>query len=192
MRLLRNGAMALAIAGVALTATSATADDRGGPGYYGKPYPSSWQGSYAGVNAGFGELDGGFIGGQIGHNWQNGKIVYGIEGDFQLSNMEEDFNRFGVNASFSIDWFATVRGRAGYLVDPNILLYGTAGFAIVSFSFDSNIPNFRDDGTETDLVVGVGIEGKINETMTGRLELLSSDELDGEIIRAGLNFKLGR
>src|SRR5262245_51172340 len=150
MRLLRNGAMALAIAGVALTATPAAADDRGGP--FGKPW--SWQGSYAGLNAGFGELDGGFIGGQIGHNWQNGKVVYGIEADFQLSGMEEEF--FGV--SVSIDWFATVRGRVGYLVDPNILVYGTAGFAVVRASAD--VPGFGSvDDTGTDLVIGLGIEG---------------------------------
>src|SRR5262245_44954567 len=172
--------MAFAIAGVALIATQAAADDRGSP--FGKPW--SWQGSYAGLHAGFGELDGGFIGGQIGHNWQNGKVVYGIEADFQLSGMEED--SFGV--SVSLDWLATARGRLGYLVDTNSLVYGTAGFGIVSF--DTNIPGI--DGTETDLIVGLGIEGKISETMTGRLEVLTSDDLDGEIIRAGLNFKLGR
>jgi outer membrane immunogenic protein len=189
MRLLREGAMALAVAATSLAAVPAAADDRRtGPAYY----APAWQGLYAGANVGFG--DGGAVGGaQIGYNWQSGRFVYGLEGDFSLTSIEEEACLGGMCISASIDWFATVRGRAGYLVDPNILVYGTAGVGIVSWSMDSNIPGLSlPDGTETDLIFGIGVEGRINDTMTAKLELLTGDELDGEVIRAGLNFKLGR
>jgi outer membrane immunogenic protein len=33
------------------------------------------------------------------------------------------------NANQSIDWYGTVRGRAGWIATPNLLLFGTGGFA---------------------------------------------------------------
>ncbi len=124
MRLLRGSAMALAIAAAGLAATPrAAADDRGGgPDYYGVPYPLSWHGSYAGVHLGFGDGDGVVGGGQIGYNWQSGRIVYGIEADFALSSMEDEASGCipgagCVFAGASLDWLATVRGRVGYLID---------------------------------------------------------------------------
>jgi outer membrane immunogenic protein len=203
MRVLRETATALAVAAAVLTATAAAADDRGGPGYYAEPYPSSWTGAYAGVHAGFGE--GGAVGGgQIGYNWQSGRIVYGVEADFSLSSIGDDASGCidGVGCAFAstdLDWLATVRGRVGYLIGPGILAYATAGFGIASWSAEvgATIPGMasaraRFDGTETDFVFGFGVEGKISETMTARLELLAFDDFDVDIIRAALNFKLGQ
>jgi outer membrane immunogenic protein len=39
---------------------------------------------------------------------------------------------FTVNSSVSSDWLATVRGRAGFLVTPALLLYGTGGLAVAN------------------------------------------------------------
>jgi outer membrane immunogenic protein len=195
MKLLREAAIALTVAAASLTAGPAGADDRRmGPAYYDGPaYAPAWQGLYAGVNVGIGDGDGVVGGGQIGYNWQSGRLVYGLEGDFSLSSIEEEACLAGMCISASIDWFATIRGRAGYLIDPRILVYATAGIGIVSWSMDSNIPGLSlPDGTETDVIFGFGVEGRVNDTMTAKLELLTSDELDGEVIRLGLNFKLGR
>jgi outer membrane immunogenic protein len=206
MRLLRESALALAIAAAGLaTLPPAAADDRsGGADYYGLPHPLAWHGTYAGVHLGFGDGDGVVGGGQIGYNWQSGRVVYGIEADFALSSMEEEASGCipgagCVFAGASLDWLATVRGRVGYLIDPRILAYATAGFGIASWSAEAGItgPAFEDvrirfDGTETDFVFGLGVEGKINETMTARLEFLGFSDFDVDIIRAGLNFKLGR
>jgi len=202
MRSLRESATAVAVGAAVLLATPATADDRGGPGYYGAPYPSSWQGAYVGVHAGFAE-DGAVGGAQIGYNWQNGRIVYGVEADFSFSSIEEEasgcFGGACVFASASLDWLATFRGRVGYLVSPGILAYATAGFGVASWSAEAgaSVPGLppariQFDGTETDFVFGIGVEGKINETMTARLELLPFDDFDVDIIRAALNFKLGQ
>ena len=91
---------------------------------------------------------------------------------------------------------ATVRGRIGYLIDPRVLVYATAGIGIVSWSAEGSIAGcpactIKLDGTESDLVFGLGVEGKINETMTGRIEFLSGGDLDADVVRAALNFKLG-
>jgi opacity protein-like surface antigen len=92
---------------------------------------------------------------------------------------------------------ATVRGRIGYLIDPRILAYATAGIGIASWSAEAGISGcpgcgVRLDGTETDFIFGLGVEGKISETMSARLELLTGNDLDVDVVRLGLNFKLGR
>jgi outer membrane immunogenic protein len=181
MVVLRTKLFGLAVlAGLALSATGAQAGGtpRGETAYADRP--SIWQGLYGGVHLGHAEsdFDDGLVGGvQLGYNWRNGLIVYGLEADISASNA--DF----------IDWLGSVRGRVGYLIQPGLLLYGTAGLGVVSF-----------DNTETGFVFGVGVEGKLSETMSARLEYLNYNIDSGHghgdddigVIRAGLNIKLNR
>ena len=96
--------------------------------------PCLWLGPYVGANAGFqwtsnvgGLSTGGFTGGiQGGYNWQNGPFVYGVEADFNLSNAGGTFAGY----QFSNPWFGTLRGRAGYVFNNVVFLYGTAGLAV--------------------------------------------------------------
>ena len=114
--------------------------------------------------------DSGFVGGlQIGKNWQAGKIVYGIEGDLSLSGTD------------GIDWVGTLRGRLGYLVNPSILVYGTAGLGFIDFEFGGN---------ETEFVYGLGVEGRLTEATTLRLEYVTFNDTDVDIVRLGVNWKL--
>lgn len=89
----------------------------------------------------------GFVGGfQTGYNYQfKDKFVVGLEADIQGSNISGSGNRsgYGYNQNnigsgsattiggaqvFSgIDWLGTVRGRLGYLWNPSLMLFGTAG-----------------------------------------------------------------
>ena len=105
--------------------------------------PCLWLGPYVGTNVGFqwtsnvgtglqgtsnvgGLRSSGFTGGiQGGYNWQNGPWVYGVEADFNLSSASGTFADF----QFSNPWFGTLRGRAGYVVNNVVFLYGTAGLA---------------------------------------------------------------
>jgi outer membrane immunogenic protein len=49
---------------------------------------------------------------------------------FRFLNLGEPNRRTqSTNAEQSTDWYGTVRGRAGWLATPNLLLFGTGGFA---------------------------------------------------------------
>jgi outer membrane immunogenic protein len=179
MGVLRTGVIGLTVlVGIGLATPAAVADDTriAGPYYERYERPSIWSGLYGGVHLGHADADhdDGFVGGvQLGYNWQANQIVYGLESDISLSGMH------------SIDWLASVRGRAGFLIQPRLLVYGTAGLGLVN-------------GGDTDagFVFGLGIEGKLTNAMSARLEYLSfnSDSAHGDgvgAIRAGLNIKLG-
>lgn len=208
MQISLSRAVALAVlAGFAVAAGPAAADDGRGPDGY--DYPPIWRGWYAGLHLGYGEAgsaDGVVGGGQIGRNWQNGLIVYGWEADVSLSDIS-DSESFTVcvepgdcvtaRASGSIDWMVAARGRLGYLFQPNLMAYATAGLGIVSGSSASvTVPGFKRqaisvDDTETAFVYGIGLEGKLGGTSTVRVEYLGFSDTEIDVIRAGLTFKLG-
>jgi len=177
MVVLRRGFYGLAVvAGLAFSTTATWAGGSVAAGPYDRP--GIWTGLYGGVNLGHvdADHDDGIAGGvQVGYNWRSQQFIYGVEGDLSITNMDQ------------IDWLGSVRGRLGYLLQPNLLLYGTAGVGVV------NAVN-----TDTGFVWGLGVEGKVADGMTARLEYLSFDNNDNHhgdninVIRAGLNFKLGR
>ena len=72
-------------------------------------------------------------GGQVGYNWQvTDKVVVGVESDFQrIGGGGNNWNAGWLSsssASNSSSWIGSVRGKAGYLVTPNLQVYGTGGF----------------------------------------------------------------
>src|SRR5262245_60492740 len=202
MEVARRCVLALAVlVSTAVVSIPAIADGGSYKAYANRDYyPSIWRGLYAGVHVGFGDGDGVLGGGQLGYNWQSDRIVYGVEADFALSSIEQEVRACSsfacAHASSSLDWMATVRGRIGYLIDPRILAYATAGIGIVSWSAEAGISGcpgcgIKLDGRESDFVFGLGIEGKISETMSARVDFLTGGDLDVDVVRAGLNFKLG-
>jgi len=89
---------------------------------------------------------GGVFGFQFGHNWQWGPVVGGLEIDFSGADIKETTTfvspsettrgtalfavaplGVAVTRDTKIDELASARGRLGYLILPNWLLYGTAG-----------------------------------------------------------------
>jgi outer membrane immunogenic protein len=167
MMLWRSSLLALTMSAALIGGANLAAAD--GPGGQWPNIPWSWNGLYGGVHLGMAGRNDDLIGGvQIGRNWQSGKIVYGIEGDISFS--END----------NIDWMGTVRGRLGYLISPSILAYGTAGLGLVETNHG---------GSDSELVTGIGVEGKLTTTTTVRLEFLNFSDRDMDVIRAGFNFK---
>jgi outer membrane immunogenic protein len=80
----------------------------------------------------------GAIGGfQWGSNWQFDRTVLGLESDFSFSGIKASQTINGVllgipftaTAEQSVKWLSTTRLRVGYLVTPDVLVYGTGGLA---------------------------------------------------------------
>jgi outer membrane immunogenic protein len=110
-------------------------------------------------------VDGGLGGGQFGYNWQIDRSwVLGLEGDIQWTGERSsasqttvsprygafpnglpnpvgpDFNAIASQTgalAYDLQWFATFRGRAGILADPQTLLYATGGLAVGDFKYSA-------------------------------------------------------
>jgi outer membrane immunogenic protein len=165
-------------------------------------------------------VDGGVFGGQIGYNWQvDRKWVIGLEADGQWTgergstnnnlgsiNFPTPGNDFNITASASLrnettlPWFATFRGRAGFLADPSLLLYGTGGLVVGEVKFTSQatltaqlfgpgstgtVPQgpavtvvgtlFSDSQTRAGWTLGAGAEKKFTPNWSAKLEYLYLD-----------------
>jgi outer membrane immunogenic protein len=173
-------------------------------------------------------VDGGIAGGQIGYNWQvDRRWVLGVEGDIQWSGERSsslltavgprfgsniigipvpvgaDFNAIitqTANLAYDLRWFATFRGRAGVLVDPQTLLYATGGLAVGEFRYSAqattSIQVFgpgaaattplgpplvfagaaaSSSDTRVGWTAGAGIERKFSPNWSGKLEYLYMD-----------------
>jgi len=155
------------------------------------------------------QLNGVIGGGQIGYNWEpNPYTVVGFETDFQASGEKgssNSSNPYSFTAcdgfctasgtvsntvSSSILWFGTVRGRAGVLINPTLLLYGTSGLAYSRISTSGIVSDtactfpvttcswsYGNSKIKVGWTVGTGLEGVIPNTTnwTWKLEALYID-----------------
>lgn len=143
------------------------------------------------------DVNGVIGGGQFGYNWQMSNWVVGLEADFQGSG-EKGSSLFicaacspGGNITTDLtqklNWFGTVRGRAGILVTPTILLYGTGGLAYGEIDTGGSLTgtniNFAPtsvlfpsvNSTQVGWTAGAGVEGRIGGNWTMKLEYLFMD-----------------
>jgi outer membrane immunogenic protein len=99
-------------------------------------------------NTGGSAAIGGF---QEGINWQFARTwVVGIEGDWSWTNAGRGLSQaltfggiplnFPSNGSLGakLDWLASARNRLGYLVTPNLMIYGTGGVAWGKIDYAAN------------------------------------------------------
>jgi outer membrane immunogenic protein len=125
-----------------------------------------------------------------GYNWQFQSIVLGVEGDWNWANFNKTSPGYfeaspGAPATIQSksDWFSTIRGRAGWATG-NMLLYATGGVAFVNYS-DAAQYNYSPyfcgqsggywscpSGTATGYTVGGGIEAKLWQNWSFKLEYL--------------------
>jgi outer membrane immunogenic protein len=206
MKTARSRLIALTVAGAVGAALPAAAHAQPPPPDY---YPWLWQGWYGGLHLGYGDAGSadGFVGGvQAGYNWQKAQLVYGLEADITWSDIsysdgvrlcDAALGCVSARVSAEIDWMATVRGRLGYLFQPSLLAYATAGFGFVSGSASASVSGFglsdrfSFSDTETDFVYGIGLEGKLSEVSALRVEYLGFSDSEIDVIRAALSFKFG-
>jgi outer membrane immunogenic protein len=173
--------------------------------------------------------NGGVVGGgQVGYNFQfNPSIVIGAEADFQGSSISSNNNNSGAsfypspfftpgttamngilvpvsainNGNRALNWIGTVRGRAGWLFNPSMLVYGTAGFAF------GGVQAWGYNDTRTGWTAGGGLEWMFAPRWSATVEYLYVDLSSGgnnnngfgwnwgyrfhpqaNIVRAGVNY----
>jgi outer membrane immunogenic protein len=174
-----------------------------------------WTGAYAGLHVGgdFGKFStsggsetvSGVIGGvHAGYNWQAGSMVYGLEGDADISGAKKDYNfGSGVTGTLSNGFLGSLRGRIGF-TSGQALFYGTGGLAFASTKFEAKAGGSKASltDTQTGYVIGLGMEYAISSNMSARIEGLrygfkdvfkddigSGMKYDANVVRAGISYK---
>jgi len=190
-----------------VAAGTAAAADLPRPSYYTAPAPLSaysWTGPYLGGNLGYewGTTSNnpthprGFAGGvQAGYNWQTGQLVFGGEGDIQLSGASDTFAPW----KFSNPWFGTLRARAGYAIS-NFMIYGTGGIAFGELQAQT-IGLLSESHTNVGWTAGVGLEAGFAANWSAKVEYLfvdlasntftltgTSNGLSASVFRMGVNY----
>jgi outer membrane immunogenic protein len=157
----------------------------------------------------------GFLGGlEYGTNYQFGRWVLGTESDYSFANITSSqttstgaFTNFG---SEKLSTFSTSRGRAGYTIRDNLLLFGTAGLADGTVKTSVASSDFLGSTSKTlwGWTAGAGIEyangpwsakleylhydlGNLDLTLTdpaGAFLASTSTRYAGDIVRAGVNY----
>jgi len=193
---------------------------KGVPAPYAAPY-YNWTGFYVGINGGYGwghsnwsvlgfstgnfNVNGGVVGGTLGYNFQTGAVVWGIEADFDWSNIKgSDAAGFcGAICQTSNGWLGTARLRLGYAFD-RWLPYITGGGAYGNVKATS--PIGTSTSNEFGWTAGVGLEWAFLANWTAKFEYLYVDLGNGSctgtcsavpisvsfktnLVRAGINYR---
>jgi opacity protein-like surface antigen len=207
------------LASVVATVGAANAADLSTPPAYKAPVYkapvilSDWAGFYLGVHGGYGwgessylnptaisvKQSGGLGGGHVGYNWQFGSVVVGVEGDFDGAAIKGTDTLNSV--TFNTKELASVRGRLGYAVAPDWLVYGTGGAGWASTDISS--AGISDNINQWGWVAGGGVEYKFYGHWIARAEYLHYGfdattttpdfgpvtEKSIDVVRGGLSYK---
>jgi outer membrane immunogenic protein len=160
---------------------------------------------------------GGFVaGGTVGYNWQWGSIVLGIEGDLSYADFGNrlSIGMPGLGTGFveakAEGFVGTATARIGYSWD-RALVYAKGGYAYLGeAAFRAGATGIPTASRSTEMdgwTVGGGLEYAVSNNLTAKLEyqylkfsrrtinlaaapavLPVSAELDGHLVKAGLNW----
>jgi len=144
-----------------------------------------------------------FIGGvHVGYNWQQSdNYLFGVEATASalagesndhytisaasltaadLGAITDPVDGFVSDWSRSVEWLATAKARAGYLIDPSVFLYVTGGLAVGGVRSDTSYTGLVDQGVPTlfsasansrDTQVGYTVGGGAEAALTDRLSI---------------------
>ncbi len=153
------------------------------------------------------------VGISSGYDLRLGSFIVGVEAD---ASFDDGRAAASVTAreQYGIDYFATVRGRLGFVISPAFMIYGTAGYGMLGAEYKLNGLSGTATGpasakryaTIGGAVYGGGMEYDMGWG-TGFVEYLHNDagnwsfrSLQGnitevtashDVIRLGLKFKVG-
>jgi outer membrane immunogenic protein len=159
-------------------------------------------------------VGGGLIGGTLGYNWQRGRWVFGIEGDYAWADVAGRSSACGSNSATphpcgtGLDALGTFRGRIGYAVGPtgSLLPYLTGGAAFGNVRGWDSLMSASGSSVRPGWTAGAGIEAMIPPQWTAKLEYLHADfggsqlfdivpgipetvDLRLDSVRVGLNYR---
>jgi outer membrane immunogenic protein len=180
------------------------------------------------------ENEGWLAGVTVGANAQRGSVVFGIEADVAMTGIEgsdtistvfhadpvspDHKNGYNWDIDSEIEYFGTLRGRAGVLLNPTLLAYATGGAAWArvnethqTYDHNNGVPQYATSGFTSEATndhfgwtAGGGMEWEFQAGWTLKGEYLyvdlgevdyvqgsdvTSSELNMHILRAGLNYR---
>ena len=166
-----------------------------------RPSNYDWSGFYAGGWVGTACIDGsiteltgasagttwvnagcGYKGGvTAGWNHQIDNIVFGLEGDWGMTNEIAHNTDAGGDFSFKLNSIATVRGRLGYAWDDT-MLFLTAGGAYAQGEFNGIVAATPSHltGNQYGWTAGLGIEHAMTDSLRIRLDTLYTHLIDAD------------
>jgi outer membrane immunogenic protein len=101
-----------------------------------------------------------------GFNWQSGRWIYGFEGDAVFTSIKSSNANsvcFCFPAETEITHILSFRGRVGYLVMPNTLVFVSGGIAAANMKFGI-VGLQTGSAVEAGPAVGAGIEVQVLAT----------------------------
>jgi outer membrane immunogenic protein len=195
-----------------------------------------WSGAFLGVQAGyawastplglyavappniaFDDIDpkGLTYGVNAGYNLQFGGLVMGVVADADLNSVNKAKNGVTAGSVFipapekvNVRWQASLRGRVGYAILSDLLLYATGG---VAFSNLEVVTTFPAPGSNSETVkgwtVGGGVAYALTRSLSASVEyrytsfgaferpmaapFIARTQMDSQVVRAGLSYRLG-
>ena len=128
-------------------------------------------------------VGGGMIGGTLGYNWQRGRWVFGLEGDYAWADVAGSSSACGSNSATPhpcgtrLDSLGTFRGRSGYAVGAtgSLLPYLTGGLALGDVRGWDSLISASGTCLRPGWTAGAGIEAMIAPRWTLKLEYLHAD-----------------
>ncbi len=123
----------------------------------------------------------GLFGVTDGYNWQAGSVVYGLESDTSFAAAYDRHSLIGplFNSRYSdkvgLLSLSTERGRFGYLVQPNALLYATGGVALADEKFEQTAGNGVTEAQTKyawGYALGAGVEWKFTPSLSLKAEYM--------------------
>jgi outer membrane immunogenic protein len=164
--------------------------------------PYDWTGAYIGLQAGHGWGDSvtsifldtvdepsvpdgpadieGFIGGlHAGWNWEFDNLVFGLEADANLANIDGSFTfEDELELTTDIQAAGSLRGRIGFAVD-RALIYGTGGLAVADVELGVVTVGelMREEKSQSyfGYTVGAGVEFVFTDDLSTRIEYRYTD-----------------
>lgn len=148
-----------------------------------------WTGFYSGLHVGYGDFDGtyfidsgagntdingnGVVGGTLGgYNFQSDSIVFGIESDTTLTDLDDTIA--GGAIDFDVNLESSLRGRLGVAFD-RFMPFVTGGVALAHAKSDNSAVGDSDKNYHLGFVIGGGLEFAATDHVRLRAEYLYSD-----------------